>query len=86
MPKGGFFGSNYSHIMEEMTPEALAGLLSDELYLNDCKFCSQREITPCDRRCFKSTLEWLNQPFDDAGKKLIEHFKTWEEIIERKEE
>ena len=82
MPKGGFFGSNFDHIMREISPEALAGLLSDDFYFNHCNCCSQKDVYPCDRQCYKHVLEWLNSHFDENGKKLIENFKTWEEINE----
>lgn len=82
MPKGGFFGSNYSHIMDEMTPEGFAGLISKELYLNSCEFCTQKSVTPCDRQCYKHVLEWLDWPFDEAGKNLIKGLDAWEEINE----
>lgn len=83
MPKGGMWDSNFDHIMREISPEALAGLLSDVLYWNSCKFCTQKNSSPnCDRKCFDNILEWLDSHFDDDGKKLIEQFKTWEEINE----
>lgn len=82
MPKGGIWDSNFDHIMREISPEALAGLLSNELILNSCKFCAQKNSWPCDRKCFNHILEWLNSHFDEDGKKLIENFKTWEEINE----
>lgn len=83
MPKGGFFGSNFDHIIREISPEALAGLLSDALFFNRCNYCcTQKDIYPCDSQCYEHILEWLDSQFDENGKKLIENFKTWEEINE----
>lgn len=91
MPKGDIWDSNFSHIIREMTPEALTSLIVDEIYYNRCNCCSQKDINPavrhtlyppCDRQCYKHILEWMNTHFDDAGKELIKAFKTWEEINE----
>lgn len=82
MSKGGIWDSNFNHIMREITPEAFAGLLSDASFFNRCKFCAQKGMYLCDRQCYKHILAWLDSQFDENGKKLIENFKTWEEINE----
>ena len=81
MSKGEVRNCNYTELIAKMTPEVLAGLLTQNLYFNTCKFCTASKKFPCDWDCNKHVLEWLDQDIDENCEELVETFKQWKEIM-----
>ena len=60
--------TNYDKIMEEMTAEDMAELLTGNFSKsNTCLMCAYRDETRCGFRCTEGIEKWLNQEVEDAA-------------------
>ena len=59
--------TNYEKIMNDMTPEKLAELISENTLDNPCQFCAYRDETRCGFRCTEGIEKWLKQEAEDEA-------------------
>lgn len=57
--------TNFEKLIQDMTPERMAGLLLAEWSWNGCDRCSKKH-SECDSQCHEGVLEWLEQEAEYA--------------------
>lgn len=53
--------TNFEMIMQCLTPDVLAVLLSESVSYSSCAMCTKKHMTECDRQCTKHVKEWLSK-------------------------
>lgn len=75
--------SNYERLCEELlSPEVVAVLLSQSVYINCCLVCSERFVpyeNMCDHECDKHILKWLKSESGDKNPydNIVKILKTY---------
>lgn len=69
--------TNYEKIMDKMTPEVLAVLISQDVLFNSCLLCEKGPISykgVCDHKCYTHIKAWLYRNHSDSSamKDLLE--------------